>query len=204
MKSQFWLDPLKMEGHRIFMVWRQSTKYVSDLIALHLANLMNFILSTGYIPAMLLEGLLTPVPKKDSMSSMYANAVTSVKWGPHVSTPFTIKQGVRQGGILSTVHYKLFNNDLLRMCEESCLGAGIGCFRCGAPTCADDVAVLGNRAFHVQCLVEMVHGYCSCEHYTIHPQKSEEGSWTRRRMVRVRYKSCMALSQLSRFHLLST
>ena len=60
------------------------------------------------------------------------------------------------------------------MCEESGLGAGIGCFRCGAPTCADDVAVLGNKAFHVQCLVEMVRGYCSCEHYTIHPQKSEE------------------------------
>ena len=109
-----------------------------------------------------------------TLSSMYANAVTSVKWGPHVSTHFTIKQGVRQGGILSTVHYKLFNNDLLRICEESGLGAGIGCFRCGAPTCGDDVAVLGNRAFHVQCLVEMVRRYCSCEHYTIHPQNSEE------------------------------
>ena len=55
------------------------------------------------------------------------------------------------------------------MCAESGLGAGIGCFRCG-----DDVAFLGNKAFHVQCLVEMVRCYCSCEHYTIHPQKSED------------------------------
>ena len=47
------------------------------------------------------------------LSSMYANAVTFVKWCPNVSAPFPIKRGVRQGSILSTVHYKLFNNDLL-------------------------------------------------------------------------------------------
>ena len=164
---------------------------------------MNFVLSTGYIPPVLLEGLLTPVPKKDkdqtlptnyrgitvlsilgkvlekvlqdrteslltrnqsrlqrgftkksssvnaallisevqneakdkgelvtldaakafdvvwqasllrkiyhegvdgtlwlTLSSMYSNAVTSVKWGPHVSSSFPIGQGVRQGGFL--------------------------------------------------------------------------------------------------------
>ena len=165
---------------------------------------MNFVLSTGYIPPELLEGLLTPVPKKDkdhtlptnyrgitvlsilgkvlekvlqgrteslltrnqsrlqrgftkksssvnaallisevqneakdkgefltlvtlgaakafdvvwqayllrknhhegvdgtlwlTLSSMYSNAVTSVKWGPNVSSSFPIGQGVRQGG----------------------------------------------------------------------------------------------------------
>ena len=32
-----------------------------------------FILSTGYIPAMLLEGLLTPVPKKDKQRSLPTN-----------------------------------------------------------------------------------------------------------------------------------
>ena len=37
-----------------------------------------------------------------------------------------IKQGVRQGGVLSTLHYKLFNNDLLHMLESLGLGAFIG------------------------------------------------------------------------------
>ena len=189
---------------------------------------MNFILSTGYIPPVLLEGLLTPVPKKDkdqtlptnyrgitvlsilgkvlkkvlqgrteslltrnqsrlqrgftkksssvnaallisevqneamdkgefltlvtldaakafdvvwqasllrkiyhegvdgtlwlTLSSMYSNAVTSVKWGPHVSSSFPIGQGVRQGGgILSTTHYKLCNNGLLHEIDETVL-----------------------------------------------------------------------------------
>ena len=38
-----------------------------------LANLMNFILSTGCIPSVLLEGLLTPVPKKDKDQTLPTN-----------------------------------------------------------------------------------------------------------------------------------
>ena len=109
-----------------------------------------------------------------TLSSMYSDAVTSVKWGPHISSSFPIKQGVRQGGILSTTHYNLFNNGLLHMLDESGLGARIGCFKCGAPTCADDVAVLRNEVLHVLCMVEIVRGYCCLERYTIHPQKSEK------------------------------
>ena len=114
-----------------------------------------------------------------TLSSMYSNAVTSVKWGPHVSSSFPIGQGVRQGGILSTTHYKLFNNGLLHEIDESGLGASIGCFRCGAPTCADDVAVLGNKVYHARCMVEIVRGYCCREHYTIHPKKSEDVTMNR-------------------------
>ena len=90
-----------------------------------------------------------------------------------MSDPFQVRQGVRQDGILSTVHYKLFNNDLLHMLQDSGLGASIGCFYCGAPTCADDVAALGGR-MHAQCIVYMVKGYCCGHRYCIHPKKSEE------------------------------
>ena len=76
---------------------------------------------------------------------MYIWATSSVRWGHHVSAPFQVIQGVRQGGILSTVHYKLYNNDLLYMLQESGIGATIGCFYCGAPTCTDDVAALGGK-----------------------------------------------------------
>ena len=108
-----------------------------------------------------------------TLSCMYSNAITSVKWGPHISSSFPIKQGVRQGWILSTTHYKLFNNSLLRTMDEFGLGVSIGCFKCGAPTCADDVAVLGDMVLHVRCM-EIVRGYCCLEYYTIHPQKSKE------------------------------
>ena len=108
-----------------------------------------------------------------TLLNMYTMATSSVRWGHHVSAPFQVRQGVRQGGILSTVHYKLYNNDLLHMLQESGTGATIGCFYCGAPTCADDVAVLGGR-MHAQCIVYIVRGYCSGHRYCIHPKKSEE------------------------------
>ena len=182
-----------------------------DEVCQPLADLMNYILSCGYIPPMMLEGLVTPVPKKDkdatlptnyrgitvlsitgkvlekvlqrrtetvlsqnqsrlqrgftkksssinaallisemqneakdcgepltlvtlaaakafdmvwqgsllrkiylegvdgctwlTLLNMYTQAMSSVRWGQRVSAPFPVKQGVRQGGILSTIHY---------------------------------------------------------------------------------------------------
>ena len=109
-----------------------------------------------------------------TLSRMYSDAVASVKWGPHISSFFPNKQGVRQGGILSTTHYKLFNNGLLHMLDESGLGASIGCCKCGAPLCADDVTVLGNKVLHVLCMVEILRAYCCLERYTIHPQSQKK------------------------------
>lgn len=48
-------------------------KYAVEVIASPLAPLMNFILKTGYILPMLLEGLLTPVPKKDKDQTLPTN-----------------------------------------------------------------------------------------------------------------------------------
>ena len=40
-------------------------RHVVDVISSPLASLMSYILSCGYIPPMILEGLVTPVQKKD-------------------------------------------------------------------------------------------------------------------------------------------
>ena len=73
----------------------------------------------------------------------------------------------------SSVLYTTKNNDLLHVIEESGIGATIGCLYCRAPTCADDVAVLGVK-MHAQCIVTIVRWYCGGHRYCIHPQKSEE------------------------------
>lgn len=86
---------------------------------------------------------------------MYTQVTSSVMWGPGISEPFYMKQVVRQGGNLSTIRHKLFNNDLLHMIEETGLGATIGCLHCGAPTCVGDVVILGGR-MHAQCIVFIV------------------------------------------------
>ncbi|MCW4345464.1 MAG: reverse transcriptase domain-containing protein, partial [Candidatus Thiodiazotropha endolucinida] len=109
-----------------------------------------------------------------TLSSLYNGASSSVKWSGHVSQPFTVRQGVRQGGILSTLHYKLFNNGLLHMLESLHLGAFIGHINCCAPTCADDVALLGTCKRHLRELLHTVWFYKGRERYLINAQKSVE------------------------------
>ena len=67
------------------------------------------------------------------IKNLYEGAQTRVKWSGHVSPPFEIRQGVRQGGILSTLHYKLVNNDLLLLLQKLRVGVSIGHTDCCAP-----------------------------------------------------------------------
>ena len=77
---------------------------------------------------------------------------------------------------MSTLRNKLLNKEFLHMLQESGLCATIGCFYCGAPTCPDDVAVLGGRMQYNECIVYIVKG-CCCDHrYCIYPTKSKEVS----------------------------
>ena len=47
------------------------------------------------------------------MKDLYTGMTARVKWDGFLSSPFVIKQGVRQGGILSASHYKRYNNPLM-------------------------------------------------------------------------------------------
>ena len=108
------------------------------------------------------------------LSNLYKGAHSTVKWQGIVSPSFEIKQGVRQGGILSTLHYKLYNNDLLHLLESLRAGMSIGHIDCSCPTCADDVALLAKFLICLQILLGVVKFYISREHYFINAQKSAE------------------------------
>ena len=108
------------------------------------------------------------------IKNLYEGAQMKVKWLGHVSPPFEIRQGVRQGGILSTLHYKLFNNDLLVLLQKLRVGVSIGHIDCCAPTCADDVALLPATIFLLQILASEIFYYICREHYTINALKSAE------------------------------
>ena len=97
-----------------------------------------------------------------------------VKWSGHVSSPFEIRQGVCQGGIVSTLHYKLFNNDLLLLLQRLRVEFFFGHIDCCASTCADSVAVLAATVTCLQILACVVFYYICREHYTINAQKSAD------------------------------
>ena len=47
------------------------------------------------------------------LKDLYSDCSTKVKWAGELSHPINIKQGVRQGGVLSTGHYKCYKHPLL-------------------------------------------------------------------------------------------
>ncbi|MEW8547288.1 MAG: reverse transcriptase family protein, partial [Candidatus Thiodiazotropha sp.] len=108
------------------------------------------------------------------LNNLYSGAYSAVKWQGLVSPLFQIRQGVRQGGILSTLHYKLYNNDLLHLLESLRVGMSIGHIDCSCPTCADDVALLAGSFLYLQLLLMVVKFFICREHYFINAQKSAE------------------------------
>jgi hypothetical protein len=103
---------------------------------------------------------------------MFRKPKTTVKWQGVTSDPFTIYQGVRQGGILSTDQYKCYNNDLLDRLIESHYGVRIGDIPCNAPTCADDVALLAHSRTDLQAMLDMCYSYSRMERFYLQPTKS--------------------------------
>ena len=62
------------------------------------------------------------------------------------SSWFEIRQGVRQGGVLSTWLYILYIDDLLNDLDKLGVGAKLGDIDCGSPCHADDLALLSIMA----------------------------------------------------------
>ena len=106
------------------------------------------------------------------MKDLYSNMTARVKWEGHLSSPFIIKQGVRQGGILSATHYKRYNNPLLLDIEDRFTGKTIGTVKVPHVTCADDLCYVTDSKNELQPMISTSEGYANREHYTIHPTKT--------------------------------
>ncbi|CAC5399980.1 unnamed protein product [Mytilus coruscus] len=122
----------------------------------------------------LLEKIYYDVPADvwKVIQNLYSNMSTEVKWNNHISKRFQIKQGVRQGGILSTHFYKSYIQDLPIELEKRAPGLSIGLEYFGSLVCADDIVLMSTDETEIQVIFDIAYKY-SCEHrYNIHPQKS--------------------------------
>ncbi|MES9883383.1 MAG: reverse transcriptase family protein, partial [Sedimenticola sp.] len=102
----------------------------------------------------------------------YSDQNSMVKWKGLTSSTFELHQGVRQGGVLSTSHYKRYNNPLLLELQRKYVGAKIGPIQIPHVTCADDVALLSHSTLEMQEMLYCVEGYAQRERYCINPTKS--------------------------------
>ncbi|MEW8547538.1 MAG: reverse transcriptase family protein [Candidatus Thiodiazotropha sp.] len=103
---------------------------------------------------------------------MYTDCSSRVKWAGLVSDPINIRQGVRQGGVLSTSHYKRYNNPLLLQLEEHYSEVKIGSISIPHVTVADDLAVLARKYSDMQVMLWDVEDNTNRERYCVNPNKS--------------------------------
>jgi hypothetical protein len=82
---------------------------------------------------------------------------------------FSINQGVRQGGVLSTHLYKQYLNELLNDLENHNIGISIGNTYAGCPTCADDIVLLSLNNNEMQEMLDIVLDYAGDHrfHFTV-------------------------------------
>ena len=97
---------------------------------------------------------------------------SSVLWNSSTSRQFSIKQGVRQGAILSPLLYSIYVDELLAKLTASGLGISISGVYCGAPMYADDLALISDSAAELKLMLNIVDSYSSYWRYSINAQKS--------------------------------
>ncbi|VDI73390.1 Hypothetical predicted protein, partial [Mytilus galloprovincialis] len=108
----------------------------------------------------------------DVIEDMYNGVTSTVKWQGDTSLSFSIDQGVRQGGILSSHLYKQYINELLSELDTHNMGISIGNTYAGCPSCADDIVLLSNDQNEMQEMLNTVYDYSSDHRFLIHPVKS--------------------------------
>ena len=87
------------------------------------------------------------------IKDLYTDCSSRIEWAGGLSHPININQGVRQGGVLSTSHYKRYNNPLLLQLEQRYSGAKIGSISIPPVTVADDLALLALLQPEMQVMV---------------------------------------------------
>ncbi|CAC5380586.1 unnamed protein product [Mytilus coruscus] len=118
------------------------------------------------------------------VKNLYNGMTSKVRWAGGISDNLKILQGVRQGGILSPLLYKIYNNNLLMELQMSRLGFRIGNIFMGCPTCADDIALLSTDTNELQCMLSTLHRQSLQDRVTIHPTKTKAVVFSRSNSIK--------------------
>ena len=93
--------------------------------------------------------------------NMYISQKIQVKWNGELSQPFSVQNGVRQGGILSPLFFSIYMDNLLKELKDSGIGCHIGHHYFGALGYADDVVLLCPSKEGLKILISI------CEKYAL-------------------------------------
>ena len=89
------------------------------------------------------------------ISNAYHNIQSIVSINTYQSAPFNIKRGIRQGGVLSSLLYIIFINDLVEELDKSNLGVSICDIKASNPTLVDDLTLVSRSPLHLQLMINI-------------------------------------------------
>ena len=112
----------------------------------------------------------------EGVDDLYVGGEEAVRLNGAFSRTYTVKQGVKQGGILSPDLYKLYLSDLLNSLQKSNMGLSIGSIFLGTPACADDVLLASRCPQELQAMMQVNADYANNHHYEIHANPDPEVS----------------------------
>ena len=84
-----------------------------------------------------------------------------VQWNSAHSTPFSIHNGVKQGGVLSPILFSMYFKSLLEKLKDSGLGCHVGRTFAGAFAYADDFALVSPSLSGLRLMIRI------CEQYAM-------------------------------------
>ena len=88
---------------------------------------------------------------------MYTNQTLCVRWGDALSTLFSVKNGVKQGGVLSPILFAIYTDGLLKRLQET----GVGCHMGHRFSGADDITLLSPSRSGMAILVKVCEKYAA-------------------------------------------
>ena len=96
-----------------------------------------------------------------------------VKWDSHLSEWFSVKAGVRQGGVLSPDLYSIYVADLITQLKHSGAGCYIQNLFAAALLYADDIAILAPSLRGLQKLLDLCGNFCTEWDIRLNPNKTK-------------------------------
>ncbi|XP_064638324.1 uncharacterized protein LOC135494338 [Lineus longissimus] len=106
------------------------------------------------------------------IDDLYDSSTEVVRWCGEDSREYAVRQGVKQGAVMSPTLYKLYANDLASSLTKAGLGLHIGPTYIGSPGCADDLLLLTSSPMELQAMMSVSNDHSNTNLYELHPVKS--------------------------------
>ena len=105
--------------------------------------------------------------------NMYINQRLRVKWNNVMSNNFHVKNGVKQGGVISPVFYCIYMDELLRELLNSNVGCYMGGQFAGAFAYADDLTLLAPSVQALKLMTDICTNYAARYDVLFNAKKSQ-------------------------------